>query len=88
MLTRLFAQASVAFVSAGVILSTLARPSAPASDASLAAPATYALGVSMLVVSLLLSGVLGMLQEQTYATYGPCWREGIFYTVRALFLLI
>jgi len=34
----------------------------------------------MLTVSLLLTGVLGMLQEQTYIKYGPCWKEGVFYT--------
>jgi UDP-xylose/UDP-N-acetylglucosamine transporter B4 len=34
----------------------------------------------MLAVSSVLTGVLGMLQEQTYRKYGPCWREGVFYT--------
>ncbi|KAH9946542.1 UAA-domain-containing protein, partial [Amylocystis lapponica] len=72
--------ASVAVVSAGVVLATLSRPSAPAPDAPAPPQRTYALGVVMLTVSLLLSGVLGLLQEQTYSTYGPCWREGVFYT--------
>ncbi|KAL0566441.1 hypothetical protein V5O48_015574, partial [Marasmius crinis-equi] len=40
----------------------------------------YALGIGMLVVSLLLSGILGILQEKTYKKYGPCWKEGVFYT--------
>ncbi|KAF8309562.1 UAA transporter [Clavulina sp. PMI_390] len=44
-------------------------------DASL-----YLLGVSLLVVSLVLSGVLGTLQERIFATYGPHWRESVFYT--------
>ena len=35
----------------------------------------------MLVVSLFLTGFLGVLQERTYKQYGPCWREGVFYTV-------
>lgn len=35
----------------------------------------------MLTVSLLLTGVLGLLQEKTYTRYGPCWKEGLFYTV-------
>lgn len=35
----------------------------------------------MLTASLLLTGVLGLLQERTYTKYGPCWREGLFYTV-------
>lgn len=35
----------------------------------------------MLVTSSFLTGILGALQEQTYRKYGPCWREGVFYTV-------
>jgi hypothetical protein len=37
----------------------------------------------MLCISLVLTGLLGILQEQTYKKYGPHWREGVFYTVRA-----
>jgi len=37
----------------------------------------------MLVVSLICTGVHGALQERTYNTYGPCWRESVFYTVRS-----
>lgn len=44
--------------------------------------ARYTTGIVMLSASLLLTGVLGMLQERTYTRYGPCWREGLFYTVR------
>lgn len=35
----------------------------------------------MLVFSLFLTGLLGIVQERTYKAYGPCWKEGIFYTV-------
>jgi hypothetical protein len=38
----------------------------------------------MLIASLFATAILGILQERTYRTYGPCWREGIFYTVRQL----
>ena len=38
----------------------------------------------MLTISSLLTGVLGMLQELTYQMYGPCWREGVFYTVSSM----
>lgn len=34
----------------------------------------------MMTASLLLTGVLGLLQESTYTTYGPHWKEGVFYT--------
>jgi hypothetical protein len=36
----------------------------------------------MLLVSLVCTGIHGALQERTYSTYGPYWRESIFYTVR------
>ena len=39
----------------------------------------------MLTISLLLTGILGLLQEKTYTIYGPCWREGVFYTVSTCF---
>jgi len=43
---------------------------------------TYFYGIIMLIISLFATAILGILQERTYRTYGPCWREGIFYTVR------
>lgn len=46
-------------------------------DASL-----YPIGIGLLVASLVLSGVLGTLQERIFQTYGPHWRESVFYTVR------
>ncbi|KAJ6511977.1 UAA transporter [Mycena vitilis] len=77
---------SVLLVSAGVILATLARPS-PTSTSKKADHIQsaddlrrYTIGISMLVVSLVLTGLFGLLQERTYRTYGPCWKEGVFYT--------
>ena len=74
-----FGKTSVAIVSAGVLMTTLSRPSSTkkATDDS----TQYFLGVGMLAVSSLLTGALGVLQEQTYHKYGPCWRESVFYTV-------
>ncbi|KAI0953812.1 hypothetical protein AcV7_007234 [Taiwanofungus camphoratus] len=76
---------SVAVVSVGVIIATLSRPSATSTSASgtatdVTALSEYSLGVLMLTFSLLLTGALGMLQERTYSRYGPCWKEGVFYT--------
>ncbi|TFK70528.1 UAA transporter [Pluteus cervinus] len=70
---------SVLFVSAGVVLATLSRPSGGSSTQSLN-PGQYATGITMLVLSLTLTGFLGVLQERTYSKYGPCWKEGVFYT--------
>ncbi|KAI0313280.1 UAA transporter family-domain-containing protein [Amylostereum chailletii] len=71
---------AVSLVSLGVILSTLSRPTKPSSSMPGPDVARYTIGVSMLTASLVLTGILGMLQERTYKRYGPCWREGVFYT--------
>jgi hypothetical protein len=70
---------SVFSVSVGVIFTTLSRPNGPSNESS--EDYQYLIGICMLTISSLLTGVLGMLQELTYRTYGPCWREGVFYTV-------
>jgi solute carrier family 35 (UDP-xylose/UDP-N-acetylglucosamine transporter), member B4 len=81
---QLCLKTSVFLVSIGVILTTLSRPSGT-SNKSPEDLGRYIIGISMLTVSSLLTGVLGMLQERTYKKYGPCWREGVFYTVRSNF---
>ncbi|KZP21031.1 UAA transporter [Athelia psychrophila] len=70
---------SVLLVTLGVTLSTLSRPASPSKQSS-DDFRQYIIGVSMLVTSSFLTGILGALQEQTYRKYGPCWREGVFYT--------
>ncbi|KAI0641886.1 UAA transporter [Trametes meyenii] len=72
--------AAVILVSAGVVLATLSRPSSPKSSGDPPDVARYSLGVSMLTFSLLLTGILGVMQERTYTKYGPHWKEGVFYT--------
>lgn len=79
-LLHLCLKVAVALVSVGVVIATLSRPSSnmtATGDVS-----RYAIGVLMLIASLVCTGLLGMLQERTYRTYGPCWKEGVFYTVR------
>ncbi len=70
----------------GVIIATLSRPSASSGSRTRSSRTpeelrTYTIGIGMLVVSLFCTGLLGLLQEKTYRKYGPCWREGVFYTV-------
>lgn len=73
---------SVLLVTLGVTLATTASPLPPSDPEGFTDHmAEYTMGVAMLTVSLFLTGALGMLQERTYTKYGPCWREGIFYTV-------
>jgi len=70
---------SVTLVSIGVCvasISTSASSGLSLEDLSL----TYIYGIIMLVASLVLTATLGILQERTYKVYGPCWREGVFYT--------
>lgn len=75
--------ASVLIVTAGAFLSALSRTATSATSSKEAQAADFKLyitGISMLVVSLLCTGILGLLQEQTYQKYGPCWKECLFYT--------
>lgn len=72
---------SVALVTTGIVLSTMSRNSSHTSSEDLGDVSQYATGIGMLLLSLLLSGILGILQERTYRKYGPCWQEGVFYTV-------
>ena len=73
---------SVLLVSVGVVLATLSKSSPRSNNKDTSGDMNrYATGIGMLIVSLFLTGVLGILQEQTYKKYGPCWKEAIFYTV-------
>ncbi|KAG6887775.1 hypothetical protein C0992_010784 [Termitomyces sp. T32_za158] len=77
---------SVTTVTAGVVLATLSKPKATTTSSTETAVQTledihnYFIGVTMLVASLFLTAFLGILQEKTYKKYGPCWKEGVFYT--------
>lgn len=76
---------SVLLVTAGVVLSTLATT--PDSDKASASgssggpsAATYFCGIGLLTAALFLSSLMGLYQEDTYATYGKeHWQEGLFY---------
>jgi solute carrier family 35 (UDP-xylose/UDP-N-acetylglucosamine transporter), member B4 len=70
----------VILVSIGVCVSSISASSTNTLNLEHSS-GTYILGIMMLVVSLFLTAVLGILQERTYKLYGPCWREGVFYTV-------
>ncbi|KDQ61653.1 hypothetical protein JAAARDRAFT_123135 [Jaapia argillacea MUCL 33604] len=71
---------AVGLVSIGVILATLSRSSPAHRGPSEVDPHRYTLGVTMLTISLVMTAVLGLLQERVYVRYGPCWREGVFFT--------
>ncbi|TEB22730.1 UAA transporter [Coprinellus micaceus] len=74
---------SVLIVTAGAFLSALSKTASSSAGSSLTAAQDFKLyltGITMLVGSLLCTGVLGVLQERTYKTYGPCWKECLFYT--------
>lgn len=88
--TNLFIyQISIATVTAGVVVVTLSKtsPGAKIQTPSHNDLGAYAIGITMLTISLFCSGLLGILQERTYAKYGPCWKEGVFYTVSLIIWL-
>ncbi|KJA21143.1 hypothetical protein HYPSUDRAFT_42247 [Hypholoma sublateritium FD-334 SS-4] len=75
---------SIVLVTLGVVLVTLSKTASNSNDKikNVMSPTElkrYSIGIGMMVVSLLCTGILGMLQERTYRKYGPCWREGVFY---------
>ncbi|KAG0252506.1 golgi uridine diphosphate-N- acetylglucosamine transporter [Mortierella polycephala] len=81
---------AVLTVTIGVIYATTSakagpgkKPSAPSGNGSgshEASTGDYAIGVFMLTVALIVSSLMGLLQESTYQTYGSEWREGLFYS--------
>ncbi|OBZ71846.1 UDP-N-acetylglucosamine transporter YEA4 [Grifola frondosa] len=65
---------SVLLVTAGVIFTTLSASgsrgsSSKTSTKSNFVPSTYAIGISILAIALLLSGLLGVIQDRIYARY-------------------
>ncbi|KAG0011699.1 golgi uridine diphosphate-N- acetylglucosamine transporter [Podila clonocystis] len=80
---------AVTIVTIGVIYATT---SAKTNDSSKTPPSNsagggggvstgdYAMGVLMLTIALIISSLLGLLQEATYQKYGSEWREGLFYS--------
>ncbi|KAF9956651.1 golgi uridine diphosphate-N- acetylglucosamine transporter, partial [Mortierella alpina] len=75
---------AVLIVTVGVIYATTsAKTNAPSKKASSnqdVSAGDYAVGVFMLTVALVISSLMGLLQESTYQTYGAEWREGLFYS--------
>ncbi|KAG0008199.1 golgi uridine diphosphate-N- acetylglucosamine transporter [Entomortierella chlamydospora] len=82
---------SVLIVTIGVIVATTSAkantPQKPSSSSSSKShqddvnPGDYAIGVFMLSIALIVSSLMGLLQESTYKTYGSEWREGLFYSI-------
>ena len=73
-------QLAVLLVSFGVSVASIST-SSPSTPSMNDLSTTYMYGILMLIASLFATAILGILQERTYKTYGPCWREGVFYTV-------
>ncbi|KAF9906509.1 golgi uridine diphosphate-N- acetylglucosamine transporter [Linnemannia zychae] len=77
---------AVTIVTIGVIYATTsAKASSPQkSSKSQQSPtgnsSDYAIGVFMLTIALIISSLMGLLQESTYQQYGAEWREGLFYS--------
>jgi len=70
---------AVLLVSVGVSIASISTSSS-SNTSSLDFSTTYLYGILMLIASLFATAILGVLQERTYRAYGPCWREGVFYT--------
>ncbi len=72
---------SVILVTAGVILATLAASGDKSSASAGGSSSQYAIGISMLLISLIVSGFMGLWQEETFRRYGAShWQEALFYS--------
>ena len=69
----------VILVTLGVVLATI-PPSMTSVESTDHTLGEWWIGISTLSVALVISCFLGQLQQDTYATYGKHWREGLFYT--------
>lgn len=76
---------SVLVVTAGVALTTLSASTRSSTTTTDSTAYTYATGITILSLALLLSGLLGLVQDWTYTTYGRStssnkrWQESMFY---------
>jgi UDP-xylose/UDP-N-acetylglucosamine transporter B4 len=77
---------SVVLVTGGVIASTLATTPSKSSSSSSSSnddgpsTLTYFMGILLLLAALVLSSLMGLYQEGTFAIYGSeHWQEGLFY---------
>jgi UDP-xylose/UDP-N-acetylglucosamine transporter B4 len=61
----------------GVILSTIGSSSSKSSE--IEDSLQFAIGLGVLVLTLILSCFMGQYQQITYAKYGKHWKEGLFY---------
>ncbi|CAG8526205.1 5512_t:CDS:10 [Diversispora eburnea] len=72
---------SVIMVTLGVVCATRSSANVRSKAESVITSTTdYMIGISLLSIALILSCVMGLYQEFTYAKYGSNWREGLFYT--------
>ncbi|KAG0354663.1 golgi uridine diphosphate-N- acetylglucosamine transporter [Podila minutissima] len=80
---------AVTIVTIGVIYATTSAktnnssktpPSKTAGGGGGVSTGDYAMGVMMLTIAMIISSLLGLLQEATYQKYGSEWREGLFYS--------
>ncbi|KAG0374475.1 golgi uridine diphosphate-N- acetylglucosamine transporter [Mortierella sp. AD032] len=78
---------AVTIVTIGVIYATTSakasspqKSSKPQQQDSTGNSSDYAIGVFMLTIALIISSLMGLLQEATYQKYGAEWREGLFYS--------
>jgi UDP-xylose/UDP-N-acetylglucosamine transporter B4 len=73
---------AVLLVTIGVLVTTMASLPAKANSSSLSSSASFiswATGLSILTISLVLTGCLGVVQDMAYKSHGKHWKEVLFY---------
>ncbi|KAJ9097844.1 hypothetical protein QFC19_006634 [Naganishia cerealis] len=79
---------SVLLITIGITLATLSSSTRSSAGHDKSAPTApriseakqYALGIALLAGALVVSALMGLWQERTYALYGAVWEEGLFYS--------
>ncbi|CAG8605690.1 4984_t:CDS:2 [Acaulospora morrowiae] len=72
---------SVVMVTLGVVLATISSGSINTKGRVIdVSTSDYVIGIILLSIALILSGIMGLYQEFTYQKYGSNWRESLFYT--------
>ncbi|MCJ1313865.1 golgi uridine diphosphate-N- acetylglucosamine transporter [Agyrium rufum] len=73
---------AVAILTIGVILAAMsdAQVKGKTKSGGTSSTASFLTGLSILFVAQVLSAIMGLYTQATYARYGPHWRENLFYS--------
>ncbi|PHH50527.1 UDP-N-acetylglucosamine transporter slc35b4 [Ceratocystis fimbriata CBS 114723] len=72
--------AAVLFLTVGVITAAYSDAQSKGKAEGSSGHSEFSMGLVILFVAQVLSAIMGIYTEETYKTYGPQWRENLFYS--------